>query len=103
MHARAQLATSTWLAAYGELERWKQQFVGNLSAAFPSGVYQNWAVCQRLFAYAKAAAVLQLEADLSRTEWATLLFPAACYAWTKGSLVDAETLAVKSLKMQKRC
>ncbi|KAH7108877.1 P-loop containing nucleoside triphosphate hydrolase protein, partial [Dendryphion nanum] len=56
MHALVQLATRKWLEANGTLERWKQQFVDNLCAAFPTGKYENWARCQALFPHAKAAA-----------------------------------------------
>jgi hypothetical protein len=52
MHALVQLATRMWLEANSKLERWKEQFVGNLCAAFPTGEYENWAACQALYAHA---------------------------------------------------
>jgi hypothetical protein len=55
MHALVQLATRKWLEANSTLEQWKQQFVSNLCAAFPTGEYENWTACQALYAHTKAA------------------------------------------------
>ncbi|KAF2022615.1 TPR-like protein [Setomelanomma holmii] len=98
MHSLIQLATRKWLAANGKLETWKQQFISNLFAAFPTGEYENWPACQALFAHAKAAALQQPEAESSLVEWATLLYHAAWYAWKKGNAAEAEEIAVKSMK-----
>jgi tetratricopeptide (TPR) repeat protein len=102
MHALVQLATRTWLAANGELERWKQQFVSSLSAAFPTGEYENWAVCQKLFVHAKMAVAQKPEDKSSLVEWATLLYRAAWYAWQRGNAVDSERLALESMKAQQK-
>src|SRR5436305_1796660 len=56
MHRLVQLATRKWLEAHGQLEKWKQQFVRRLFEKFPTGEYENWAVCQALFPHAKSAA-----------------------------------------------
>lgn len=48
MHRLVQLATRKWLEAHGQLEKWKQQFVRKLCEEFPTGEYENWAVCQEL-------------------------------------------------------
>ncbi|KAG9196760.1 hypothetical protein G6514_005522, partial [Epicoccum nigrum] len=74
MHALVQLATRTWLAANDELEQWKQQFISNLSTAFLTGTYENWAVCGPLFAHAKAAVEQRPKGELPLTQWATLLY-----------------------------
>ncbi|KAF1969172.1 TPR-like protein [Bimuria novae-zelandiae CBS 107.79] len=100
MHALVQLGTRKWLEANGKLERWKQQFIHNLYAEFPTGEYENWAACQALFAHAKSAAAQQPEEEESLAEWATLLYRAAWYAYTKGSATDAKKLGVKSMKTQ---
>jgi tetratricopeptide (TPR) repeat protein len=102
MHALVQLATRKWLESNRQLERWKQQFVSNLHAAFPTGEYENWAACQALFAHAKSAVGHRPEAESSQAEWATVLYRAAWYAEMVGNTVDAETLAVKSMKARKR-
>jgi hypothetical protein len=102
MHALVQLATRIWLAANSKLEQWKQLFVRNLCAQFPTGAYENWAACQALFAHAKSAIGHQPEAESSLAEWATLLYRAAWYAWMKGSIADAKTLAIKSMGARKK-
>ncbi|KAH8780676.1 hypothetical protein BGZ57DRAFT_300902 [Hyaloscypha finlandica] len=102
MHSLVQLATRKWLEAYGQLEKWKQQFVSNLCESFPSGEYENWGVCQALFPHAKSAATQQPEEQSSLVEWATLLYYAAWYAWRRGRAADTEELAAKSAKARKK-
>jgi hypothetical protein len=101
MHALVQLATRTWLAANGQLEQWKQQFIRNLSAAFPTGVYENWAACGPLFAHAKAAAEQRPKDKQVLVEWAALLYRAAWYAEERGNVTEAEQLAVASMKTRR--
>ncbi|KAH8708386.1 hypothetical protein GQ44DRAFT_628220, partial [Phaeosphaeriaceae sp. PMI808] len=102
MHALVQLATRMWLAANGKLEQWRQQFISNLCAEFPTGEYENWAACQALFAHARSAVGQQPEDKSSLAEWATLLYRAAWYAEKMGNITDAVTLAVKSMKARKK-
>jgi tetratricopeptide (TPR) repeat protein len=102
MHSLVQLATRRWLTANNKLEQWKQQFISNLCAAFPTGEYENWAACQALYAHAKAAIGQQPKDESSIAEWATLLYRAAWYAWMKGSIADAEFLATKAMKARKK-
>ncbi|KAF2679262.1 hypothetical protein K458DRAFT_394168 [Lentithecium fluviatile CBS 122367] len=68
MHAPVQLATRIWLNANGKLKQWKQQFIGNLRAEFPTGQYENWAACQALFAHARSAVEQQPEGQSSLAE-----------------------------------
>ena len=39
MHGLVQLATRKWLESHGQQEKWKQQFIRNLSAELPTGDY----------------------------------------------------------------
>ncbi|PSN58913.1 hypothetical protein BS50DRAFT_662971 [Corynespora cassiicola Philippines] len=57
MHALVELAKQRWLDTNHRLERCKQQFISNLSAAFPKGHYENWESCRALFPHAKAEAI----------------------------------------------
>ncbi|KAK7182331.1 kinesin light chain [Paraphaeosphaeria sporulosa] len=95
MPALVQLATQRWLERENKLERWKQQFVSNLLATFPTGEYENWAACQALYAHAKAAIGQQPKDKSSTAEWATVLYRAAWYAERMGNITDAVTLATK--------
>jgi tetratricopeptide (TPR) repeat protein len=102
MHALVQLATRKWLEANSTLEQWKQQFVSNLCAAFPTGQYENWAACQALYAHAKAAVGQQPRDESSIAEWATVLYRAAWFAERTGNIADAEMLATKAMKARKK-
>ncbi|RAR04073.1 TPR-like protein [Stemphylium lycopersici] len=102
MHALVQLATRKWLEASCTLERWKQQFVSNLCGAFPTGEYENWAVCQALYAHAKAAVGQQPNDESSIAEWATVLYRAAWFAERIGNISDAEMLATKAMRARKK-
>jgi tetratricopeptide (TPR) repeat protein len=102
MHSLVQLATRRWLTANGKLERWKQQFVSNLHAAFPTGEYENWAACRALYAHAKAAVGQQPKDESSIAEWATVLYRAAWYAERMGNIADAKMLATKAMKARKK-
>jgi tetratricopeptide (TPR) repeat protein len=102
MHALVQLATRTWLAANGQHEQWKQQFISNLSAAFPTGVYEDWAACRPLFAHAKAAAEQRPKEKQVLIEWAALLYRAAWYAVQSGNEAEVKELAVASLKTRQK-
>ena len=102
MHSLVQLATRIWLIANGKLERWKQQFISNLCAEFPTGNFENWAACQALFAHAQAASEQRPSDDSMIADWATVLYRAAWYAESIGSIADAVTLATKALKAREK-
>jgi hypothetical protein len=102
MHALVQLAMRKWLETNSKLEGWKQQFVSNLHAAFPTGQYENWAACQALYAHAKAALAQQPKDESSIAEWATVLYRAAWFAERIGNIADAEILATKAMKARKK-
>jgi hypothetical protein len=102
MNALVQLATRNWLEGNGKVEQWKQQFVCNLFAAFPTGEYKNWAACQALFPHAKSAARQPPKDESSLADWATLLYRAAWYAETTGNITDAAMLAMKSMEARKK-
>ncbi|KAH8710259.1 hypothetical protein GQ44DRAFT_763094 [Phaeosphaeriaceae sp. PMI808] len=91
MHGLVQLATRKWLEEQGQLETWKQQYINNLCAAFPTGEHKNWAQCQALFPHAKSAL---LQPPKSRESLKHMV----CVA--KRS--DAEKLSVKSMKVRKK-
>jgi hypothetical protein len=80
MHRLVQLATRMWLRAHGQLERWKQRFIKNLCAEFPTGDYEDWEKCQSLFPHAQAVVAQRPDKKDSLREWASLLCKAAWYA-----------------------
>ena len=92
MHRLVQLATQRWLAAEGQLKWWQQQFISSLHAAFPTGNYENWDVCQTLFPHAKSARLLRFREPQVSLQWATVMFRAAWFALETGNAQDAENL-----------
>ena len=102
MHALVQLATRKWLEANGKLEQWKQCYIKNLSAEFPTGEYENWTYCHALFPHAKSAITQRPKAEGSLREWASLLYNAAWYAWSKGSITEAIELSEMAMKVRKK-
>jgi hypothetical protein len=102
MHRLVQLATRKWLDAHAQLERWKQQFIKNFFAEFPTGEYENWKKCQSLFPHVKSAAAQQPDEKDSLREWASLLYKAAWYAWRRGNVGDAEKMSVKAMKTRRK-
>ena len=102
MHGLVQLAIRKWLEASNQLERWKQQFIKNLSTVFPTGDYENWTKCQALFPHAKSAVAQQPAVDSSLQDWALILYHAAWYACAKGSYAEAATMALKATRTRQK-
>ena len=98
MHGLVQLATREWLDTHAQLERWKQQFIRNLCAEFPTGEHENWERCQSLFPHARSALEQQPNEKESLREWASLLYNAAWYAWRRGNMDDAQKMSLKGTK-----
>ncbi|OCK96219.1 putative kinesin [Cenococcum geophilum 1.58] len=101
MHSLVQLATRKWLESQGQLERWRQQFIANLCAEFPTGQYENWRKCQALLPHATSALAQKPESDESLKKWALLLYNAAWYAWQRGSAGEAEKMSMRSMKVRR--
>ena len=102
MHRLVQLATRKWLEAHGQLEKWKQEFIRKLCKEFPTGEYENWAVCQALFPQAKSAAAQKPEEQDPLRDWASILYKAAWYAWRMGNGVEAEEMSVQAMKARRK-
>ena len=92
MHALVQLATRKWLELSGLLESRRHEFITNLSAEFPPGKYENWAVCQALYPHAKLAATHKPAKQDSSKHWSLLLYNAGWYAHELGNVADALSL-----------
>ncbi|KAH8894462.1 hypothetical protein GQ53DRAFT_839546 [Thozetella sp. PMI_491] len=55
MHGLVQLSTRKWLSLHGEQETFKQQYIERIAARFPTGQYENWPTCQKLFLHVQKA------------------------------------------------
>jgi hypothetical protein len=102
MHNLVQVATRTWLAANGELEKWQSEYIRNLNAELPSGEYENWEQCQILFPHAKSSARLQLKDQDALIEWASVLHKAASYDLRKGNGAEGAKLSARAMKTRKK-
>ena len=73
MHALVQLATRKWLEVHKQDARWKEEFCSKLNAVLPTGKYENWAQCEKLFPHAKLAESQRPASDKSVQQWAQIL------------------------------
>ncbi|KAK1808413.1 hypothetical protein LTR12_017229 [Friedmanniomyces endolithicus] len=101
MHRLVQLATQKWLKSRGRLERWGSQFVSNLDDAFPSGKYEEWAVCQPLLPHAMAALDMNLLDTEAKLWQASLLLKSGRYASQQGAFDSAERMQSLAMKVRK--
>ncbi|RAL07856.1 uncharacterized protein BO97DRAFT_473365 [Aspergillus homomorphus CBS 101889] len=102
MHRLVQLTTRAWLKSYGEIERWRERFIRNLSDEFPTGEYENWGKCRSLFPHVRAAMSQRPKSRESLLRWATLLYQGAWYASESGNMADARDMASKSHKQRQK-
>jgi hypothetical protein len=102
MHRLVQLAMRKWLEANSQFQKWNQQFLQNLNAEFPFGVYENWDLCQALYPHAKLALLQPPEDEGSLLTWSTVLHNAASYALDRGNWTDAERMFIKSMEARKK-
>jgi hypothetical protein len=100
MHSLVQLATRKWLEVHSQLEHWKQQFLRNLCAEFPTMEYKNWSKFQALLPHAKSAAAQQPEVQDSLRDWASILCMAAWYMWKMGNGVEMEKMSIQAMKVR---
>jgi tetratricopeptide (TPR) repeat protein len=101
MHSLVQLATQKWLEGRGEVEGWRQRFISTLCSAFPKGRHESWDTCRSLFPHAIAALTKRPRDEGSRKEWAELMYNAARYAWQRGDIHEAESLAIASMEARR--
>ena len=97
IHRLVQLSTQQWLEIQGQLERWKQEYISKMCRALPTGDYQNWSTCQRLFPHAEAAVGHRPTDKRALKEWAYILNNAGWYAWTQGKYTAAGRMARKAV------
>jgi tetratricopeptide (TPR) repeat protein len=102
MHRLVQLATQKWLKFHERLERWGSQFVSNLDDAFPSGEYEEWAVCQPLLPHATMALEMESLSIEAKLRQANLLLKSGWYALQQGSFDTAEEMQSLAMRVRKK-
>ncbi|KAL5087837.1 hypothetical protein Trisim1_007488 [Trichoderma cf. simile WF8] len=101
MHRLVQLSIKSWLKAFGLYETFMQQYITQMAASFPTAEYENWAVCQDLFAHVQAALDYRPNENMLE-DWATLCHNGGMYAYDRGRYNIAEQMANKSKRAFER-
>ncbi|KAJ5691282.1 hypothetical protein N7488_012017 [Penicillium malachiteum] len=100
MHRLVQLTTRVWLKSNGQIEQWRETFIGILHQEFPTGEYKNWEKCQSLFPHIRSAMFQRPESRESVLRWARLLYRGVWYAAESGNIADMRDMASKSRKQR---
>jgi tetratricopeptide (TPR) repeat protein len=101
MHGLVQLSTRRWLEVFGQQETFKQRFIERMAASFPTGEYENWAVCRSLFAHVQVALSYRPSENTAET-WAKLLYRGGWYALSQGRYDVAQQMAGKARKVYEK-
>ncbi|KAK4640934.1 hypothetical protein QC761_0097040 [Podospora bellae-mahoneyi] len=101
MHGLVQFSTRKWLEQAGQQETFKQKFIEQMAASFPTGEYKNWATCRNLFAHVQV--VFGYRPSENREEiWATLLHNGGWFAWSQGRYEVAQQMAGKARRAREK-
>ncbi|KAK4159493.1 kinesin light chain [Cladorrhinum sp. PSN259] len=101
MHGLVQLATRRWLEVFGKQEGFKQQYIDRLSTSFPTGDYENWALCRSLFAHVEVALGYR-PSENTAERWAKLLHNGGVYAWSQGRYEVAQQMVGKARRVREK-
>ncbi|KAJ5248654.1 hypothetical protein N7468_000105 [Penicillium chermesinum] len=96
MHRLVQLSTHAWLESHQQLDQYREMFIDHLHRDFPTGEFENWAVCRSLFPHVRSASDQRPVSPESRLKWATVLARGVQYACETGYLRDVKNMAMKS-------
>jgi citrate lyase synthetase len=97
MHGLVQLSMRKWLEVDQLQDKFKNQCIEQMAAAFPTGDYINWAKCQQLFVHVEVAADYKPGKE-QREQWASLMYNGGWYANLQGKYKIAEQMANKALR-----
>ena len=100
MHRLVQLSTRKWLEAVELHDKFQEEFLLRMRQWFPTGDYENWPTCQRLFAHAESALSCQPAPGPSEEAWALVAYHGAWYAWSQGWYDVAERMCRASKKLR---
>ncbi|KAH8671817.1 TPR domain protein [Tricladium varicosporioides] len=98
MHRLVQFSMKIWLELYGELEEWKEKYIGIIGNAFPVGRYENRIICSKLFPHAQLVSLYYPRNEAYLVMWASILFNAAWYCSEVGSYKAAEDMDRRALE-----
>ncbi|KAK5069393.1 hypothetical protein LTR51_008643 [Lithohypha guttulata] len=102
MHRLVQFSTRKWLELRGELADWQSRYVDVLDAAFPTGDYKHWPICQTLFPHVEVLLSYSIHGDSYLKKQAAVLFRGAWFADWSGRYLVASEMARASLKAREQ-
>lgn len=97
MHGLVQQAMQIWLEDQKRLDEVRDRFVHCLFSTVPTGQFENWHTCRRLYSHAKAAHEQRPIEQQALLEWATVMYNSAWYAVEQGMWTDALYMSQASL------
>ncbi|RYP10896.1 hypothetical protein DL764_000332 [Monosporascus ibericus] len=101
-HRLVQLSTRKWLEAHNLLEEYKAQYIKRMVALVPTGKYENWAICQRLFPHVEEAMNHRPSDKGPWQEWTQILHNGGWYAWSQGWYEVAERMVQKARRIRQK-
>ncbi|KAH0562547.1 hypothetical protein GP486_002768 [Trichoglossum hirsutum] len=102
IHRLVQMSTQRWLEYRGEMTKWQEEALEILTAAFPSGDYENWVTCEALSPHAQAVTRYIFTSDLCLLRRAELLHNMSSYDGTQGRYNAAYEKNIGSLSILKK-
>lgn len=96
MHRLVQLTTRAWLKSHGQIDEWREKFIGHLYQEFPNSRYEIWEKCRPLFPHVRSAMSQRPKSHESLLKWATLLYRGARYGIQSGNIAEPREMASKS-------
>lgn len=100
MHELVQFITKRWMELNGEIEKWKNLYVGIIDEHFPEGRPENWVICEWLFPQVQAALNNHPHDADALEAWASISWKAAWYLGERGDFDTAYKLALNSLDVR---
>ncbi|KAI9167834.1 Kinesin light chain [Paramyrothecium foliicola] len=100
MHSLVQFCTRSWIADFGDPERWSRLFLKLAAHHFPSGQFETWGTCQSLLPHFELILHRSPNEKRDLLRWATLLKNVSWYMLKTGEYSTAETLAHKAAEIR---
>ncbi|RYP55594.1 hypothetical protein DL771_012348 [Monosporascus sp. 5C6A] len=101
-HRLVQLSTRKWLEVHNLLEEFKAQYIKQMAGLLPTGDYENWAICQRLFTHVEEALNHRPGDEGPWLEWTRILHNGGWYAWSQGWYEVSERMVQKARRIRQK-
>ena len=92
MHPLVQFCTQVWFSKFGDLPKWKSQFLGVMSEHFPKGSYDTWPECRVMLPHVEPLLDDEPSDKSDLVAWIKLLENVAHYFFKIPQYSKSETL-----------